>query len=235
MIIRTLIVDDEPLACEILEGYVEQIPFLEHVGTCHNAIEANEILQSEDVDLLLLDVQMPQISGLDFLRSLKNPPNVILTTAFQEYAIEGFDLDVVDYLLKPIPFDRFMKAAGRVRDRMTQDPAQNEDPFFYVKSDKKLVKVDLHDVVFVEGLKDYVIIWRENDRIITLQTMKSLEDKFPSSIFQRIHRSFIVNIEHIEAIVGNMVEVTVKGERKQIPIGKNYRDKILSIINENKL
>ena len=235
MIIRTLIVDDEPLACEILEGYVEQIPFLEHVGTCHNAIDANEILQSEDIDLLLLDVQMPQVSGLDFLRSLKNPPHVILTTAFQEYAIEGFDLDVVDYLLKPIPFDRFMKATGRVRDRMTQDTASNDDAFFYVKSDKKLVKVDLHDVVFVEGLKDYVIIWRENDRIITLQTMKSLENKFPSAMFQRIHRSFIVNIEHIQAIIGNMVELTVKGERKQIPIGKNYREKILAIINENKL
>ena len=237
MIIRTLIVDDEPLAGEILESYVSQVPSLELVGICQNAIEAGEVLHTEQVDLMLLDVQMPQISGLDFVRSLKNPPHVILTTAFQEYALEDFDLDVVDYLLKPIPMDRFLKAIERVRDRMENESnsSSSAESYFYVKSDKKLVRVDLEDVIYVEGLKDYVIIRRANDRIITLQTMKSLENRFPQNHFQRIHRSYIVNLDHITAIVGNMVEVMVKGERKQLPIGKNYRERLLEMINDNKL
>lgn len=130
--------------------------------------------------------------------------------------------------------DRFLKAVGRVRDRMSLEGSQ-EESYVYVKSDKKLVRVELANVIYVEGLKDYVIIHRANDRIITLQTMKSLESRFPSSMFQRIHRSYILNVQHIKALVGNMVEVTYKGERKQLPIGKNYRDKILTIVNDRKL
>lgn len=237
MQIRTLIVDDEPLAREIMESYVEQVPSLVLVASCQNAIEAGEWLHTEQVDLMLLDVQMPQISGLDFMRSLKNPPHVILTTAFQEYALEGFDLDVVDYLLKPIPLDRFMKAIERVRDRMESagSPGGQDEDHVYVKSDKKLIRVDLKDIMYVEGLKDYIIIRRPSDRIITLQTMKSLERRLPSDTFQRIHRSYILNIDHIKAIVGNMVEIEEKGERKQLPIGKNYREALLTMVNQNKL
>lgn len=236
MKIRTLVVDDEPLAVEVMENYIEQFSDLELVGSCHNAIDADEILKKEDVDLLLLDVQMPQISGIDFLRGLKNPPHVILTTAYSEYALDGFDLDVVDYLLKPIPLERFMKAINRVKERMSdKDAGAVDDGYFFVKADKKLVKVNFEDVVYVEGLKDYVIIRCPDTRIITLQTMKSLEEKLPSTMFQRIHRSYIVNVEHIKAIVGNMVEVEEKGQAKHIPIGKNYRDDILNIVNNKKL
>lgn len=236
MNIKTLIVDDEPLAIEVLENYVSQIPFMTHIGSCSNAIEADQILQEADIDLILLDVQMPQISGLDFLRSLKTTPNVILTTAFSEYALEGFDLDVIDYLLKPIPFDRFLKAIHRVRDRMSNETQSQENAdYFFVKADKKLMRVDLDDVVYVEGLKDYVIIRCTKDRIITLQTMKSLETRFPSQRFQRIHRSYIVNVEKIRAVIGHTVEVEEKGQLKHLPIGKNYRDEILRIVNDKKL
>lgn len=234
--IRTLIVDDEPLALEVLESYISQISYLEHVGSCKNALEADAVLKTEDIDLLLLDVQMPQITGIEFLRGLKNPPLVVLTTAFSEYALEGFDLDVVDYLLKPIPMDRFLKAIGRVQERLHQEGGSDEDQnYFFVKADKKLVRVDLDDVIYVEGLKDYVIIRCGQNRIITLQTMKSLEERLPSPHFQRIHRSYIVNVEHIKAVIGNMVEVEEKGQVKHLPIGKNYREDILSIVNERKL
>jgi DNA-binding LytR/AlgR family response regulator len=239
MNIRTIIVDDEPLAREVLENYISQIPFITHVGSCGNAIEADTMLQENEVDLLLLDVQMPQISGLDFLRSLKKTPHVILTTAFSEYAMDGFDLDVVDYLLKPIPFDRFLKSVHRVRERLqgqeaSQGDAEAED-YFFVKADKKLIRVDLDNVIYVEGLKDYVIIRCTGERIITLQTMKSLESRLPTGHFQRIHRSYIVNVEKIKAVIGNMVEVEEKGQAKHLPIGKNYREEILSIVNDKKL
>lgn len=237
MNIKTLIVDDEPLAIEILENYISQMPYLEHVGSCKNAIEADAVLKSEKVDLLLLDVHMPQVSGIEFLRNLKNPPHVILTTAYSEYALEGFDLDVVDYLLKPISMERFMKAVSRVNERIenTSGTTSPDEEYFFVKADKKLIRVDLDDVVYVEGLKDYVIIRLPNERIITLQTMKSLEERLPSPMFQRIHRSYIINVERIKAVVGNMVEVEEKGQAKHLPIGKNYRDEILSIVNDKKL
>ncbi|MDX1685421.1 MAG: LytTR family DNA-binding domain-containing protein [Saprospiraceae bacterium] len=234
MTIKTIVVDDEPLAIEVLQNYVEQISDMELVGTCKNALEADKLLKSEEVDLLLLDVQMPQVSGLEFLRSLSDPPHVILTTAYSEYALDGFDLDVVDYLLKPIPLDRFMKAVNRVRERMQGD-SPSGDSYFFVKADKKMVRIDYDDVIYVEGLKDYVIIRCPKERIVTLQTMKSLEKRLPSPTFQRIHRSYIVNVEHIKAIVGNMVEVIEKGQAKHLPIGKNYRDQILSIIEDKKL
>ena len=240
--IKALIVDDEPLAQEVLETYIEKLPEIILVEKCENAIQANEALKNHTIDLMFLDIQMPQITGIDFLKSIPNPPVVIFTTAYPDYAIEGFELDAVDYLLKPISLERFMKAvnkASEIIDARTPESTpvslgENKD-FFFVKADKKLVKCNFKDILYIEGLKDYVIIRMEASRIITLQTMKSLEERLPKNEFMRVHRSYIVNVSRINAIVGNMVELTEKGLNKQIPIGKNYRDDLLQIINENKL
>ncbi len=237
--IKTLIVDDEPLAQGIIETYVNQLPNLELVAKCSDAIAANQVLQNNEVDLIFLDIQMPQLTGIEFMKSLSNPPLVVFTTAYSEYAVEGFEMDAVDYLLKPISIDRFMKAVNKVEDRLKDKQggtgvSVNEDHFF-VKADKKLVKVNFNDILYIEGLKDYVIIRQEEGRVITLQTMKSLESKLPANNFKRIHRSYIVNTTKINALVGNMVEIKEKGENKNIPVGKIYREELLAMINEKKL
>ncbi len=237
MKIKTLLVDDEPLALQVLENYVSQLPELELAGMCSNAIEANEKIQNEDIDLLCLDIKMPQISGIDFLKSLKNPPLVIFTTAFSNYALESYSLDVVDYLLKPISFDRFMMAINKVTERMNNKKSlsQHEDDYFYVKADKKLIRVKYDDIIYIEGLKDYVIIRVDESRIVTLQTMKSLTDKLPDDRFIRVHRSYLVNIDRINSIMGNMIEVFEKGKTKLIPIGKNYKDGLMETIEKKRI
>ncbi len=237
MKIKTLLVDDEPLALQVLENYVSQLPELELAGLCSNAIEANEKIQNEDIDLICLDIKMPQISGIDFLKSLKNPPLVIFTTAFSNYALESYSLDVVDYLLKPISFDRFMMAINKVTERISNKKSQNqhEDDYFYVKADKKLIRGKYDDIIYIEGLKDYVIIRVDESRIVTLQTMKSLTDKLPDDRFIRVHRSYLVNIDRINSIMGNMIEVFEKGKIKLIPIGKNYKDELMDTIERKRI
>lgn len=237
--IKVLIVDDEPLAQDILETYIEQMPDITLSGKCSNAIEATSFLNDHNVDVILLDIQMPQLTGIQFVKSLNNPPLIVFTTAYPNYALEGFELDAVDYLLKPISMERFLKAMNKVRTHLGHSPGShrqdNDDDYFFVKADKKLVKVKFSDILYIEGLKDYVIIRMEEGRVITLQTMKSLEDKLPSAKFMRIHRSYIVAIDKIHALVGNMVEVQEKGQIKHLPVGKNYRDDLLELINESKL
>ncbi len=235
---RVLIVDDEPLAVDVLETYVQQVPGLELVATCSNALDANAILEREDVDLILLDIQMPELSGIDFVKSLDKPPLIIFTTAYPNFAVEGFELNAVDYLLKPIPMDRFLKAINKARTQLQADhgeTALDSEDFFFVKADKKLVKVAYSDIIYIEGLKDYVIIRMETGRVITLQTMKYLEQKLPAGRFRRIHRSYIVNLDKILSIDGNALEIKDRKETKLLPIGKNYRDELLELINRNKL
>lgn len=245
--IHTIIVDDEPLALDVLETYIEQVPELQLVARCANALEANKVLSEEEVDLMFLDIQMPQLTGIDFLKSLVRPPLVVFTTAYPNYAIEGFELDALDYLLKPISMERFLKAVNRASDMLklrqiedtpqTEDhaPLETHDDFIFVKADKKLVRVNYDDVLYIEGLKDYVIIRMEKGRVITLQTMKSLEDKLPRHRFQRIHRSYIVNLDKIQALIGNMVEIVEKGQIRHLPVGKNYREELLTIINSKRI
>ena len=243
--INAIIVDDEPLALDVLETHIGNLPEINLVARCNNALEAREALKANNVDLMFLDIQMPQLTGVEFLKTLTNPPLVIFTTAYPDYAVEGFELNAVDYLLKPISLDRFMKAVNKAMDKLTLErkddvvPAANENAeeneYIFVKADKKLIKVTFSDIIYIEGLKDYVIIRMDNDRVITLQTMKSLESKLPQNLFKRIHRSYIVSISRIKAIVGNMVEVTEKNQTKHLPIGKNYREELLAIINENRL
>lgn len=244
--INVIIVDDEPLAQDVLETYVEKVPDLNLIAKCSNAFEANEALKENDIDLMFLDIQMPQLTGIDFLKTLSKPPLVVFTTAYPNYAIEGFELNAIDYLLKPISVDRFMKAVNKA---IEQIELQRKDDgsakggsveeigpdYFFVKADKKLVKVRFNDIIYIEGLKDYVIIRMEDSRVITLQTMKSLEEKLPGDVFKRIHRSYICNVEKINAVVGNMIEVMEKGKAKHLPIGKNYREELLDLINQNRI
>lgn len=240
--IKVLIVDDEPLAQDVIETYVHKVPELQLVGTCKNAIEASSKLKNESIDLIFLDIQMPQLSGIDFLKSLTKKPLVIITTAFSDYAVEGFELNVVDYLLKPISFNRFLLAINRIIDSKAPSvneaiskESNNKDSYFFVKADKKMVKINHTDILYIEGLKDYVIIKLAKSRLVTLQTMKSLEDKLPSEIFKRIHRSYIVNLDKLEAIVGNTVEVREGEQQIKLPIGKNYKDELITLINKNRL
>ena len=182
--IKAIIVDDEPLALDVLETYIEKMPELSLVAKCENAIEANEALKNNDVDLMFLDIQMPQITGVEFLKSLNNPPAVIFTTAYPDYAVEGFELNAVDYLLKPISLDRFMKAVNKVSEKIGKGTDSNktvemEGDFFFVKADKKLIKLAHDEILYIEGLKDYVIIKKLDGRVVSLQTMKSLEEKYP--------------------------------------------------------
>jgi DNA-binding LytR/AlgR family response regulator len=241
--LNTLIIDDEPLALDVLETYINQMPELHLVARCSNALEANELLRKNQIDLIFLDIQMPQVSGVDFIKTLANPPMFIFTTAYSNYALEGYELNAIDYLLKPISIDRFMKAVNkaleqaelRKREDAGEAVAGEGIEFFFVKADKKLVKIKYDEILYIEGLKDYVIIRLEQGRVVTLQTMKSLEDKLPLSKFKRIHRSYIVSLDKIHAVDGTSVDVYEKGQIKQLPIGKNYRDEILEIVNKNKL
>ncbi len=240
--INVIIVDDEPLAQDVLETYIEKIPELKLIRKCSNALEANEALKAGNIDLMFLDIQMPQLTGIDFLKTLTKPPLVIFTTAYDNYAIEGFELNALDYLLKPISLERFMKAVNKAMDQLELQrkdgsggsETEGED-YIFVKADKKLVKINYNDILYIEGLKDYVIIRMNTSRVITLQTMKSLEEKLPQHMFKRIHRSYIINLNKINAIIGNMVEVIEKNQPKHLPIGKNYREELLDIVNKNRL
>lgn len=235
---NVIIVDDEPLAREVMETYLSHYPDLKLIAQCSNAIEAFEVLSKNKIDLMFLDIQMPQISGIDFLKTLSNPPSVIFTTAYPNYALEGYELNIVDYLLKPISTERFAKAldkffklsAGNI-EKIKETDEEDKPDYIFVKADKKLIKIKYDDIFFIEGLKDYVMLHTPSGRIVTLQTMKSLEKKLPSEIFLRAHRSFIVNLERIEQMEANALYVN----KKRIPIGKNYRDELLNVINKNRL
>jgi DNA-binding LytR/AlgR family response regulator len=249
---NVIIVDDEPLALDVIETYIERMPELHIVARCNNAFEANDALKNHEVDLMFLDIQMPQLTGIEFLKTLTKPPMVIFTTAYPNHALEGFELNALDYLLKPISMDRFMKAVNKAteqyqlhnkeavqtvasEDAVMIGSSNVKDDYIFVKSDKKLIRVKFSEILYIEGLKDYVIIRLEAGRVISLQTMKSLEDKLPFGQFVRIHRSYIVSMNQIHAIVGNMVEVMEKGLPKHLPIGKNYRDELLEMIEKHKL
>ncbi|UZR92465.1 LytR/AlgR family response regulator transcription factor [Chondrinema litorale] len=251
MKVRCLIVDDEPLALDVLENYIERLDTLELVARCKNAIEAYNKIQTEKIDLLFLDIQMPKLTGIDFMKSVKNPPKVIFTTAYREYAIEGYELDAVDYLLKPISFDRFLKAVNKViynkpdetkpkselNSLITHNASNStatdipQEPFIYLKSDKKMVKVLLKDILYIESLKDYIRVKTPGKEVVAYQKISYLEEKLPEQRFMRIHRSFIINLEKIEAFCATHAEVA----GFEIPIGRNYKNEALKKLNEHNL
>ena len=232
---KCIIIDDEPLAIEILESYVSKIDQLEIAGTFRNAVSAFAFLQQNTIDLIFLDIQMPKLSGIDFLRTLKNPPKVILTTAFRDYALDGFELEVVDYLLKPIPFERFLKAVAKVLHQpapaaATAKPdAASADSFVYFKVDKKMIKTRMADILYIESIKDYVKVKTADKEIITQQKISYLEESLPRELFLRIHRSFIVNVERIDAYSATDVEIG----KHFVPIGRNYKNDVMKILARN--
>ena len=232
--IRCMIVDDEPLALDILENYIQRVPNLQLVKRCKHALEAYDYMQRDSVDLIFLDIHMPELTGIDFIKSLSNRPLVIFTTAYSNYAMEGFNLDVLDYLLKPIAFDRFLKAVDKASRLLSSEPEgnqENSEEFLFVKSDGKMVKVRYDDVLFVEGMKDYVQIQMSDQRLIVHQTMKKMERALPPDRFLRIHKSFLVAIEKIESLDGNLLEVG----KHQLSVGANYRDDLLAHIQRHNL
>ncbi len=238
--IKCLVVDDEPLALHILEDYISKIPFLQLVKATTNPIEALQLVQEGSVDLVFLDVQMPELTGIQFLKIANGKVKVILTTAYSQYALEGYELDVVDYLLKPIAFDRFYKSVQKAQQIVSpsaasalpakEEPAQQQDllsDFIFVKTEHKIQKVYLNDILFIEGLKDYISIFTTTERIITLQIMKKMEEALPERHFIRVHKSYIVAINKIDSIERSRIWI----KDKIIPVGDTYREEFFKIID----
>jgi DNA-binding LytR/AlgR family response regulator len=235
--IRCVAVDDEPPALDVLKKYISSVQSLELVGTCSDAIEALNFIQQNPVDLIFLDIQMPQILGTDFLRTLKKPPKVIFTTAFRKFAVEGFELDAVDYLLKPISFERFLKAVNKVMDvsfngTLSLDSSEPQikmqaDNNIYLRSDRKMIKVALTDIIYIESLKDYIKVVAVSGTIITKQSISSIEETLPKELFMRIHRSFIVAINKIESYSNDLVWVG----KTELPISRMYRHEVEKVLN----
>ncbi len=232
--INCLIVDDEPPATKIIKSYIEKIPRLQLVRECNNAIDAFNVLQEEKIDLIFLDIKMPQLKGIDFLKSLKAPPKVIFTTAYTEYALQGYELSVVDYLLKPISFERFLKAVNKVMPTKDEQSSEESDiikpekgkSFFYFRADRKMVKILLSDILYIESIKEYVKIVTRTQTIITKNSIASLDSMLPNDRFIRIHRSFIVSIDEIKSFTHEIIELG----KTELPIGKTYRQNVMSVL-----
>lgn len=231
-LIRCLLVDDEPLALEVLKKFVSSTPGLVLSGAYTKPLEAFLHLQHEPVDLLFIDIQMPGLTGLELIRALKNPPQVIFTTAYREYAVEGFELNVLDYLVKPIARDRFLKTIDRYNalttGNATQKDEQAEPSFIFVKVDKAMMKIYLNDILYVESLKNYVRIKTTGKEAITYHTLSYMEEKLPARLFQRIHKSFLVNLDKIDHY--NSETIGLAG--KELPIGKTYQDVVMQRLAE---
>ena len=224
MKLKCLLVDDEPPALQILTSYVGSLDNLELVGTCFNAFEAMQVLQRMPVDIIFLDIHMPRLLGTEFIRTLRNPPKVIFTTAHKDYALEGFELDAVDYLLKPFSLERFIRAINKITDSVEEEKvAATEEAFLYFRVDRKMVKVGLDEIEYIESLKDYIRIVRVGQApLVVKQSISLAEEMLPGNLFVRIHRSFIVALKKVTAYTQHDVEVG----GMEIPIGKLYRERI---------
>jgi len=236
--INCLAVDDEPPALEIIKRYISLIPSLELTATCINAVEAVHILQQNHIDLLFLDIQMPQILGTDFIRTLKKPPKVIFTTAYRKFALEGFELDAADYLLKPISFERFLKAVNKVmdgllthinNDEMVEKKKETKESFIHFRADRKILKIALDDILYIESLKDYIKVVTINKTIITKQSISSLEEMLPKDSFTRIHRSYIISLDKIESYTSELIEIA----KQELPISRMYRHELAKMLKIN--
>ena len=230
--ISCVAVDDEPPALLLMEKYINAVPMLHFAGKCSNAVDALTILQQQPVDLIFLDIQMPHILGTDFIRALVNPPKVVFTTAFRKFAIEGFELDAVDYLLKPISFERFLKAVNKVMKlnlpvvpAFPQDMMPKNEPepsFLFLRADRRNLKIQLHEILFVESLKDYVKVVTKDRTIVSKQSISTIEENLPGEAFLRIHRSFIVSISKIESFTAGLIQVG----KYELPVSRSYRHEV---------
>ena len=237
--IRCIAVDDEPPALEVMKKYIESVQTLELVATCSDAIDAINILQQQSIDLIFLDIKMPEILGTDFVKTLKNPPKIIFTTAYRKFALEGFELDAVDYLLKPISFDRFLKDVNKLVDMRVvkhtsalsfAKPRQEISEVVYFRSNRKMIKVELDEILFVESLKDYIKVVTKNRAIVTKHSISSLEENLPKDRFLRIHRSYIVAIDKIESYTNETIEIS----KKELPISRMYRYGVDKVLQEKR-
>jgi DNA-binding LytR/AlgR family response regulator len=230
-----IIVDDEPVARKILHEFVEQVPFMHLQGKFENAMKAETFLKNNDTDLMYLDIEMPKISGLQLLKTIDKAPLVILTTAFPQYALEGYELEVIDYLLKPIAFNRFIKAVHKAREYKQMQQANlvalPAASWLYVKSDKRIEKIELNDILYAETLGNYIIIHLPDRKIIAYLTLKSLESQLPANEFIKIHQSYLVNCSKITAIEGNEIKIN----EKPLPISRNYRDEVMEMVQQRLL
>ena len=235
--IKCLAVDDEPPALQVIGKYIAAIPSLQLVGTSNNAVDALSILQKSQVDLIFLDIQMPHILGTDFMRTLIDPPKVIFTTAYRKFAVEGFELDAVDYLLKPISFERFLKAINRVmklsltpmEDASAGTPQKEPlNPFIYLRSDKKNIKINFEDILFIESLRDYIKVVTKEKTIITKQSISAIEESLPKELFVRIHRSYIVSIARIESFTTDLIQIS----KYELPVSRSYRHEVERILHK---
>jgi len=226
MKITCMIVEDEPASQDILKHYIADVPDLVLTGVCNHALEANEVLAKEPVQVMFLDVNMPKLSGINFYKSLQRPPLVIFTTAYPEYAIEGFEVDAVDYLVKPFPFERFLRAVNKLRDKLQAVSPSVSGNYILLNADKKLYKVKHGDIRFVEAFGDYVKVYLQDQLILVHETMQGMQQQLPESLFVRVHKSFIIALDHFQYIDGNMVIVG----SKSIPIGQTYKNDFLKRI-----
>jgi DNA-binding LytR/AlgR family response regulator len=233
--IKCIIVDDEPMARDVIRRYIEKMVTLKLLGEFGNAIDATIFLQEQQVDMIFLDIKMPQLSGTEFVRSLHTVPKIIFTTAYKEYAHEGFELDVTDYLLKPIRFDRFLRAVNKafpqkqpeieIHGSIATEESKPSTSFIYLRADRKMIKVLLADILYIESDKDYVKVFTENGFVITRQTIASIEAMLSESQFIRIHRSYIVSLSRLKSFTAETVEIG----NKQLPVGKLYRNNFLKL------
>jgi DNA-binding LytR/AlgR family response regulator len=224
MKIKCIIIDDEPLAAEVIENYLKEFSNVEHVGSFTNPLEALELIESGEIDAVFIDINMPKMNGLEFIRSIEAKPSFVITTAYREYAVESYDLDVLDYLVKPIPFNRFLKSINKLSLKFNADRSMEnahdsaEKSFIFLKVDKKLVRIKYNDIHFIESLKDYIKVFTSEGDFLAHKSLTSITEELPKSKFLRIHRSFTVSLDKIDALEGN--SVLLKGKR--IPIGRKY-------------
>lgn len=238
MNVKCIIIDDEPLASKVIINHLKEFQNMELIGTFSTPIEALPIIDNNEIDVIFLDINMPKMSGLEFLKALSVMPLIVITTAYREYAVESFDLNVLDYLVKPIPFGRFLKAINKINNRINLEKERQsevpikEDPFVFLKVDKKLMKIKLNDILYIESLKDYVKVFTTIGDYLVHKSMISMMEDLPSDNFIRIHRSFSIAINKITAVEGNLVEIA----NRRIPIGRNYlQNTKQKIFNNNEL
>jgi len=231
--IKCLIVDDEPLARELVENHLSRLDQFQHTASCDNAMAAFHILKSENIDLMFLDIQMPLMTGLEFIRNLKNPPKVILTTAFRNYALDGFELDVVDYLLKPITFERFFRAIEKYLQQtrplqpIERSAEQKAPEFIYLRSNKKHYKIATSEILYIESDKDYITLHLTGRKLVIKQPISEVEEMLDAARFLRIHRSYVVNIDKITAFTASDIEI----DTVELPIGTNYKKAVALVLN----
>lgn len=224
MEIKCIITDDEPMARKGLRGYIEKIDFLSLVGECEDAIQLNTMLKTQQIDLLFLDIEMPEVTGLELLSNLTNSPKVIIVSAYEQYALKGYEFDVVDYLLKPVPFDRFLKSANRIYDLFQKEKGVND--YIFVKSNKQLKKILFKDILFMESMENYVVIQTISSKEVIYTTLKQLYESLPKDAFRQTHRSYVVNINQVNAIDGNQLKL----QSYKIPVARNFREEIYNLI-----